>query len=280
MLFKKRHTILTDEKSNHSYRLIIACLVFVLTLVITGTLAINHFIQSFRTDISQNYVFEVDLQGVDADQHQHQIMAIQQTINAVPGVKESMVTPLESGEPSSRIIFIEARVNPHVPFPADDIFLKLRQISPHVHLQSHKFVQHNLVFLERSLQIFSYSMIILIGLTIVVAISLITRSSLDIHKGVIDILRLIGAPNSYITTHFQWTAFKIGISASGVGVALGILLCYGMLQFGLSFGLSQAFIPFDSPTLLLFILMPFFLGFLSLIVARLEVFRTLVKLDG
>lgn len=279
MPFKKHPTILVDEKSNHPYRLIIGCLVFVLTLVLTGTLAINHFISTFGTDIHENMVFEVNLTGIDGSQHQSITMSLQQTINATPGVKESAIIPLHEGDmlvPST--LFIEVRVNPTVPVNGDEILLKLRQILPSVHMQSHKFIQANLLYLQKTLLIFSYALIALIATTIIVAISLITRSGLRVHRGVIDILRLIGAPNAYIARQFQWLAFKIGLSSSAMGIILGILIFYVMLYFGI--GMPHHFAIIDQRMFLWFALMPFGIGLMSLCVARVEVLRTLIKLDA
>lgn len=281
MLFNKRTQLLTDEKSNRPFRLIVGCLVFVLTLVLTGTFSINHFIEKFNTDIKENLVFEVGLVGIDANQHQNILMVLQQTINAVPGVRETVIVPISNQDglaPTS--VFIEGRVNPQVPINVDELLLKLHQAHPNVHLQSHKFVQANMDYLLRSLQIFSYSIIALIAATIIIAISLITRSGLRMHKSVIDILRLIGAPNGYIARQFQWLAFKIGFSSSLIGVLFGVLVFYLMIQFGISFGLPSGVSIFDQRTIVSFLSLPAFIALLSLFVARIEVFRTLVKLDA
>ncbi len=279
MPFKKQPMILVDSASNQPYRLIIACLVFVLTLVLSGTLAVNHFIQTFTTDVHENIVFEVNLSGVDGAQHQSILMSLQQTVNATSGVLESVVVPLHEGDmliPST--VFIEARVNPEESINGDEILLKMRQITPHVHIQSHKFMESNVLYLQKSLQIFSYALIALITTTIMIAISMITRSGLRVHRTVIDILRLIGAPNSYIARQFQWIAFRIGLSSSFIGVVLGLLIFYTMLYFGVKVPTSFSF--FDQRMLVSLMLMPMGVGVISLLVARVEVIRTLIKLDA
>jgi cell division transport system permease protein len=281
MFSNRNQTLLSDEASLRPFRLMIGCLVFVLTLVLTGTLAINHFIATFSTDLHENKVFEVNLSGLDATQHQNTILVLQQTLNAVPGVRETVILPLSEKEgfaPST--IFMEARVNSQVPMHMDEVLLKLRQILPSVHMQSHMFVHSNLMYLQKSLYIFSLSIILLISTTIIVAISLITKSGLRVHRNVIDILRLIGAPNAYISKQFQWLAFKIGITSSIFGVILGLSIFYLMLNFGMSFGLPHHTAMFDQRTFFGFMMLPVGLGVLSLFVARVEVFRTLAKLDA
>ena len=280
MFFKKRAQVLTDEKSNAPFRLIVGCLVFVLTLALTGTFSLNHFIERFNQDILENLVFEVDLVGSDAHQHQNTLMVLQQTLNGMPGVRESVVFPVSNQDglaPAS--VFIEARINPNVSINVDELLMKMHQVYPNIHLQSHKFIQANIDYLLKSLKIFSYSIITLIATTIIIAISLITRSSLRMHRSVIDILRLIGAPNGYIARQFQWLAFKIGFSSSLFGVFFGVLVFYSMIQFGVSFGLPSEVSIFDQRTVASFLALPAFIALLSLFVARVEVFRTLVKLD-
>jgi cell division transport system permease protein len=290
MLFKKPSVLVTDERSNRPIRLIIGCLVFVLTLILSGTLALNHFVEKFSTNSQDNLVFEVNLEGVDPTQHISLLGTLQQAINAFPPVKESFVIPLEQPSlPASMkdaslksppmLTFIEAHTYPNAPYQASELLMTLRHIHGGTHIQSNHFIQKNLRYLHHSLTLFSYGIIALLYFAIIVTISLITRSTLKMHGNVIDILRLVGATNNYIAKQFQWVAFRLGFSSSLLGVSLGVIIFFMVTSFATRFGLPSDFIVFNQNILVSFILLPLFVGFISLFVARFEVIRTLIRLD-
>ncbi|MBX9697433.1 MAG: hypothetical protein K2X98_02960 [Alphaproteobacteria bacterium] len=283
MLFKKPSVLVTDERSNRSIRLIIGCLVFVLTLILSGTLSLNHFVEKFSTNSQNNLVFEVNLEGIDVTQQNSLLGTLQQAINAFPPVKESFVVPLQLVSPASKggsmIAFIEAHLYPNASYQPSDLLMTLHHIHKGTHLQSNQFIQENLNYLHRSLTFFSYGIIALLSFAIIVTISLITRSTLKMHGNVIDILRLVGATNNYIAKQFQWVAFRLGFLSSFLGVTLGVMIFFMVTSFATRFGLPSDFIVFDQNILTSFIFLPLFVAFISLFVARFEVIRTLIRLD-
>ncbi len=280
---KQSSALVIDERSNRPIRLIVGCLVFILTLVISCTLALNRFVEKFSTDLKHNLVFEIDLTSIDPIQYPQILGTLQQTINALPSVKESYITPslatTEDVMTTSPVAFIEASIHLQGPLSLDNLLVQMRQVHPHVHVQSHQFIQANLTYLTNSLTFFSYGIIALISLTIVVTISLITCSGLGVHKHTIDVLRLIGAPSGYIARQFQWVAFRLGFSSSFLGVSSSILFFFTITYCAMRFGLPQDFIIFDQNLLMTLIFLPLFVGLISLFVARFEVIRTLTKLE-
>ncbi len=284
MLSSKKSLILVDEHSNKPIRLIIGCLVFVLTLVISGTLALNHFVEKFTSDLTSNIVFEVNLTGIEPLQQPQLLASLQQVINGFPSVKESFVVPVASSpialhETAAPLAFIEAVIHEKPPLPLGEVLLKMQQIHPQVHIQSHAFMTANIRYLYEWLKLFSYGIIALISFVIIITISVITRSGFQMQKNVVDILRLIGAPSTYIAKQFHWIAFRLGFSSSFIGVFFGVAVFFMTAYFGTNFGLPKDLTLLNQNLIIAFVLLPFIVGFISLFVARFEVMRTLIKLD-
>jgi len=80
-------------------------------------------------------------------------------------------------------------VLPNVP----EITSILSQLAPGIRLEEHSQWQNMFEKLRLSLEVLAYLFISLIAATVIVTITLITRSSLATHASIIDVLRLVGA---------------------------------------------------------------------------------------
>ena len=277
MLFNKKPELLTDSMISRPIGVLVGCLAFVLTIMIAATFALHHFFDIFQKDLHHNAVFEVNLPQTPSQQTQDILIALQQYLNAQSFVKETHIIPMTGDGNLLHTAFIETRFDSNTVVSLDDIMKNIRTITPHVHLQSNAFMRANLAYLYDSLRYFSYGVIALIAFTMMGTISFVTRSGLRLHRSVIDILRLIGASNHYIAAQFQWHAFRLGLSSSLLGILCGTVLfaLFASLGKGIDFNLFSL----SHTTFLVLSLLPLSIGFLSLFVARLEVFRTLTVLE-
>jgi cell division transport system permease protein len=155
----------------------------------------------------------------------------------------------------------------------------LDHISPHIRLEEHSQWQHMLEKLRLSLEVMAYLFISLIGATVLITITLITRSSLATHASIIDVLRLVGANNSYIAQKFQKRAFWLALKGGLWGVAAALPTVFLLNWLSLHLGVSEALKPALGLTLWGILLsLPFIVATISLVAARLSVFRTLARL--
>jgi cell division transport system permease protein len=155
----------------------------------------------------------------------------------------------------------------------------LRQISQEIRIEEHSHWQHMHENLRLSLEVMAYLFIGLIAATVMVTITLITRSSLATHASIIDVLRLVGANNSYIAQKFQRRAFWLALKGGFWGVAIALPTIFFLNWLSLHLGVSEALKPTLTFSLLLAIVtLPFLVGCISLVAARLSVLRTLSRL--
>jgi cell division transport system permease protein len=133
--------------------------------------------------------------------------------------------------------------------------------------------------LRLSLEVIAYLFIGLIALTVMITITLITRSSLATHASVIDVLRLIGANNRYIALKFQKRAFWLALTGGLWGALIALPILFSLNWLSVWLGVPDVLKPTLSWMLLGIILaLPFVVGGMSLIVARFSVLRTLARL--
>lgn len=277
MLFNKKPELLTDIMISRPIGILVGALAFVLTIMIAATFALHHFFDVFQKDLHHNAVFEVTLSQGEIQQTNAILTALQQYLHAQSFVREAHIIPMTGDGQRSQTAFIETRFYPNTPFSIDDILHHLRSITPHIHAQSNAFMRANLAYLYDSLRYFSYGVIVLIAFTMMGTISFVTRSGLRLHRSVIDVLRLIGAPNRYIAAQFQWNAFRLGLSSSLLGILCGTAL-FALLTW-LGKGIDINLFALSHTTFLVLGGLPLCIGLLSLFVARVEVFRTLSILE-
>jgi cell division transport system permease protein len=82
---------------------------------------------------------------------------------------------------------------------------------------------------------------LLLVLALVAVIVIVTRTSLELHRDTIDLLRLMGAPDAYIGRQFEHHALG-GVLRGGLsGFAVGVMVVLGFLLAGTSLpgGLPQ-----------------------------------------
>jgi cell division transport system permease protein len=124
--------------------------------------------------------------------------------------------------------------------------------------------------------VIAFMVTILILLVALVTTVFATRTSLLIHRQVIEVLSLIGATPSYIAKQFQMNALKQGFVASTIGSVLAFLTFVGISTF-----LEKGELPvvmdsiFFSQALCVFICAPFLTALLMMVSVRFSVMRAL-----
>jgi cell division transport system permease protein len=105
---------------------------------------------------------------------------------------------------------------------------KLRQIVPEAQVDDHgDWVADALGFL-RSLQALAGALSALALAAAALTVIFVTRTGLATHRGVIEVVHLMGAPDQYIARQFQAQALKLGILGGIVGLAFGAATVLGI----------------------------------------------------
>jgi cell division transport system permease protein len=270
---------------------IVGLMVFLLSLVFVGSISLSSSLNQWNLGSAGRLTIELPLHGVQNPEAL--IGNIVATLQRIPGIahvklvdNQEVLKLLQPWVGQVNLLqdltlpaLIDVDLRPESSANVADITSLLRQYSAGVRIEEHSQWQHTLERLRLSLEVMAYLFISLIAATVMVTITLITRSSLATHASIIDVLRLVGANNSYIARKFQLRAFWLALKGGAWGVIVAFPTIIFLNWLSSHLGVSEALKPTLSFSLLLAILsLPIIMGCISLIAARISVLRTLSRL--
>jgi cell division transport system permease protein len=173
-------------------------------------------------------------------------------------------------------IVIDVSLNAQKPVDLKSLTEQLKSIFPQIQIMDHREWQGQVSGVIQTTVVIASVITFLILLAALAVTTFATRTSLLIHRQIIEVLSLIGAPNAYIAKQFQFNALKQGFIASSFGSLFAFLTFYGMgillEKAGLSLVAQSSFF-FES--LSIFLLVPLLTALLMMISARRAVMREL-----
>lgn len=213
-----------------------------------------------------------------------------QLLNKTPGVQQAAAVPQKDLEAllqslmgtgvalnlPSLPILIDVSLIDDEPVDLANLEAHLKNISPQIQMINHRGWQAQVVNLIRASVFLTSMLTFLILLSALIATTFAVRTSLLIHRQVIDVLHLIGATNEYIAKQFQFHILKQGLVASTLGASFAFLTFMGIVTLldktGFSFEFKSSFFVH---ALCIFSLSPFVTGFFMMFSARFTVMRGL-----
>ena len=160
---------------------------------------------------------------------------------------------------------------------------KLRRIVPDAEVDDHgDWVADALGFL-RSLQALAGALSALALAAAALTVIFVTRTGLATHRGVIEVVHLIGAPDRYIARQFQAQALKLGILGGVVGLGFGAATVLGIGRLiAYSLDAANPGLAFDFRLLpwqwVVLGVLPLVVALLAMFTARRTVMRSLAKM--
>ena len=155
----------------------------------------------------------------------------------------------------------------------------LATVVPGASVDDHRIWLAGVVKLASTIRAVAILTVVIIGLSAIAAVVFATRSGLAIHAPTIELLHLMGAPDSYVASLFQRHAFGLGLRGSllGAAVAATILFFLGRLADEVNAGLLP---PLDatSADFLLVLIVPAATVLLVMLTARITVLRALARM--
>jgi cell division transport system permease protein len=262
--------------------LIIGLMVYVGTLCFVFTLFILSATHLWENQLRTQITLEVPAPSLQAQ--------VLQVLSKTPGVQQAAAVPKKEVETllqsllgtalpvdlQALPVLIEVSLNGREPLDVPTLEAHLKNISPQIQLVDHRPWQTQVESLINASVILASTLTFLVLLTALVTTTFATRTSLLIHRQVIEVLHLIGATNDYIARQFQVHALKQGLIASAVGAAFAFLTFLGITTLLEKAGLpSTSLSSFSLQAFCVFALSPFVTGFFMMLSARLTVMRGL-----
>lgn len=264
--------------------LIIGLMVYVGTLCFVFTLFILSATHLWESQLKTQLTLEVPASSAPL---QAQVL---QVLNKTPGVQQASAVPKKEVETLLQSllgtalpvdlqflpILIEVSLNGKEPVDVPMLEAHLKNISPQIQLIDHRSWQTQVSGLINASVVLASTLTFLVLLAALITTTFATRTSLLIHRQVIEVLHLIGATNGYIAKQFQVHALKQGLMASAIGAALAFLTFIGLTTLLEQTGLPPASLSsFSLQAFCVFALSPFVTGGFMMLSARLTVMRGL-----
>ena len=267
---------------------IVTLMVYLGTLCFVFTLFMIHSAHSWETQFTTHLSIEIPtLPEPSPGTLQSRVL---QLLNRTPGVHHAVAVPQKEMETLfhsllgeevnmdllSLPVIIDVILDGKEKVDTSILETHLKNISPYIQLMDYREWQAQVLNLTRTSVIIASMVTLLILFAALTTTTFATRTSLLIHRQVIEILSLIGATNSYIATQFQMNALKQGLIASAIGSFFAFLTFVGISTLlekaGFPFIINSFFF---SQSICVFALAPFLTAFAMMISARLAVMKAL-----
>ncbi len=267
---------------------IVALMVYLGTLCFVFTLFMVHSTESWEKQFSTQLTLEIPTtnKASSAVLQTRVLQLLQRTpgiLNATPVPHKEMADLLQgllgeevNVEHLTLPIVIDITLNGKEIVDVPTLEAHLKNISPQIHLSDHRGWQNQVSGLIHTSIMIALVVTVLILLGALVTTTFATRTSLLIHRQVIEVLSLIGATPTYIANQFQRNAFKQGLIASGIGSGLAFVTFIGILYLMENAGFSATVrSSFFFEALCVFLFVPLFTAASMMISVRFAVMKEL-----
>jgi cell division transport system permease protein len=267
---------------------IVALMVYLGTLCFVFTLFMIHSTSLWEKEFTTHLSIEIPtINGASSSALQYKVFEL---LNRTPGIQQAAAVPQKEmvalfrsllGEDVNIDLFslpvvIDVSVNEQEKVDIQRLETYLKSISPQIHLTDQRTWQKQVSNLIHTGVFIAFFITILTLLAALATATFATKTSLLIHRQVIEVLSLIGATDSYISKQFQVHALKQALIASTVGSSLAFLTFFALITL-----LEQLDLPcavntsFFSQALCIFALAPFLTAFSMMISVRFAVMKAL-----
>lgn len=293
MLFRRPTVPLDEDSSARFLPWLVAFMVFLACLALASVFVVERAAQRWDSGLKGQLTVQIPAPEQEAERPAR-IEKVTQVLQATPGVRGlSVLTPQEV----ARLVepwLGEAALAAELPLPdliavtldasqppdLGALRTALEAAVPGTQADDHQRWLSNLLNLARSIKLGALIVVGLVCFAAVVTVVFVTRTGLEIHRQVIELLHLMGAQDRYIAREFQGHALKLGLRGGLFGFLLAVAALFGL---GWLAGQAQlSLLPrFELATLdwILLALLPVLAALIAMWTARVTVLRTLVRMS-
>jgi cell division transport system permease protein len=292
MLFRRSTLPLGKDSSARFLPWLIAFMVFLACLALAAVLTVERSIARWDRGLSGQLTVQVPAAD-DPVLDETRLQAVLAVLTSTAGVRGVSVmnaaevrrllqpwlgsgTELE-GLPLPALIAVT--VDPVEVPDLDALNARLAAAVPGSFADNHQRWLDDLLALAGSVELAAIAVMLLVGLAAIITVVFVTRTGLEIHRQVIELLHLMGAQDRYIAREFQRHALRLGLRGGLFGFALAAAALAGLAR--LARGSSAALLPDLDLTPIdwaWLALLPLAAAATAMWTARLTVLRTLVRL--
>jgi cell division transport system permease protein len=292
--FLRKTIPIGSAQSSRSLSLIFSVLIFLLSFVAACVFTFGHGFHKWEQGNSLKITVEVPINMQSPQDHEKIVDSTCGELKHTSGVLS--VRPVDpeklkamlnawAGDPKTNVdipipSLLDVEFKKTQPLDIDKLKQRLRLISPDITVENHSTWAEKLTVFGRSLKLVTVLIGSFILFCTVVIVILVTKSALQAYYSTLDILRLLGAKDSYIARIFQNQVLKSSFYGGIFGVLFSIPAVYAFMLVlkylgleGLSWNAALVHV------MLVIAVVPFVVAFLGIIVSKITVLVHLRILD-
>lgn len=275
--------------------LLVGLMSFLAVLACAGTLSLHAMTQRWSSGLENKITIEIKAEDQDGTVLSPETISLEtekvaQMLQKNPLVKSyeplgdkeirKLVSPWLGEDFSLEEIplpgLIAVELNSATTEDVEKLTQAVHALSPTSYVDTHREWLQDILRFTGTLQGVALLVALIVALTTIAGISGGVRSRMAIHKDQVEILHLIGAPDTYIARQFQWYAVIIAFLGSLLGTAAGLAMAALILFItGQSGTPLIPQISLNGTSLALFCVLPLIASGIAGATARLTVLRTL-----
>lgn len=215
---------------------IVGAMVYLAALTLAGVLAAGELVSGWRAELTGALTVELPqpVEATDADR-QARLQRVLDVLTATPGIAHAEVLgPDAMAEligpwlgpdaaaadlPLPDLVAVELASDATVDSAA--LALRLADAAPEARLDDHRDWMERAERLSWLVRLLAMLVLGFVSAAAALAVLFVTRTGLDIHREVIELVHLLGAPDRYIARQFQTHALMQGFLGGVLGLAAG-----------------------------------------------------------
>ena len=296
-MFGRRSDLpLAHDQSSRFVPWLILLMVYLSTLALAGIVVLEDAIGRWDRDLSGTLTLHIapaERGTSDAQTMRRRAEEAVRLLQATPGVAGADILELEQvtellepwlgpGDLARELplpVLVDVTLHPGAEIDLEAVAARLAQRVPGAVLDAPRTWLRDLMALARSVEAIAIGVVLLIGLVAMATVVFVTRTGLEVHQEVVEVLHLIGARDSYVARQFQHHAFVLSLKGGIIGLFLAVLTLVILGHLGGR--LEATLLPQISLTVAgwaSLVIVPIWATAIAMVTARLTVLRTLARL--
>ncbi|AVM74999.1 cell division protein FtsX [Magnetospirillum gryphiswaldense] len=217
---------------------LVALMVYLSAVSLAGVFVLNGLVHSWDHDVSGTLTVQVQPVPGEAgealtDERVRQAVELMRRTQGVLAAraldKKQILALLEPWLGNTDVVkdlplprLIDVTIDPDANLELLELADRLARSVPGATLDDHRIWLSRLINLSRTTEWVAIAILVLIGCVTSATVIYATRTSMAVHRGVIEVLHLIGAHDDYIARQFADRSFALGFSGGVIGLALAV----------------------------------------------------------
>ncbi|QEX19335.1 cell division protein [Hypericibacter terrae] len=215
---------------------IVGAMVYLAALTLAGVLAAGELVSGWRAELTGALTIELPqpVEATDADR-QARLQRVLDVLTATPGIAHAevlgpdamaeLIGPWLGPDAAAADLplpdLVAVELNSDATVDSVALALRLAEAAPEARLDDHRDWMERAERLSWLVRLLAMLVLGFVSAAAALAVLFVTRTGLDIHREVIELVHLLGAPDRYIARQFQTHALMQGFLGGVLGLAAG-----------------------------------------------------------